>query len=209
MKILQSLRKKHFRIFRQARNNCLMNVPHPYPHKIMVTQKWNFAVVLFGDKRKYVPSSRSFDSTIICPTTGCPSSCWSSYTVGGEFLLKESLGHFEKMRLTLKQLEACEFNYLYLIPVCYGCQQIHPTQSASGGRSRFSGNFNIYIKIIYLYLNKCFPVGGNTTSTVSQRCKVVFAYPWEEVTTTNILKVTRDNKIRHKVQHNLYIHINN
>lgn len=162
-----------------------------------------FAVVLYGDKRKYLPSSRSFDSTIICPTTGCPSSCWSSYAVGGEFLLKESLGHLEKMRLTLKQFEACEFNYLYLIPVCYRCLQIHPTQAASGGRSRFSVNFHIYQNyFIYLYLNKCFPVGGNTTSTVSQRCKVVFANPWEEVTTTNIWKVTRDNKIIHKVQHN-------
>lgn len=113
--------------------------------------KMKFAVVLYGDKRKYLPSSRSFDSTIICPTTGCPSSCWSSYAVGGEFLLKESLGHLEKMRLTLKQFEACEFNYLYLIPVCYGCLQIHPTQAASGGRSRFSVNFYIY-QNYYLFI---------------------------------------------------------
>lgn len=126
----------------------------PLPSQSYVYLKMKFAVVLYGDKRKYLPSSRSFDSTIICPTTGCPSSCWSSYAVGGEFLLKESLGHLEKMRLTLKQFEACEFNYLYLIPVCYGCLQIHPTQAArtaSGGRSRFSVNFYIH-QNYYLFI---------------------------------------------------------
>ena len=46
---------------------------------------------------------------------------------------KRALDILKKMRLTLKQFEACEFNYLYLIPVCYGCLQIHPTQAASGG----------------------------------------------------------------------------
>lgn len=102
-------------------------------------------------QKKILTFSRSFDSTIICPTTGCPSSCWSSYAVGGEILLKESLGHLEKMRLTLKQFEACEFNYLYLIPVCYRCLQIHPTQAASGGRSRFSVNFYIY-QNYYLFI---------------------------------------------------------
>ena len=66
--------------------------------------KMKFAVVLYGDKRKYLPSSRSFDSTIICPTTGCPSSCWSSYAVGGEFLLKESLGHLEKNEIDIEAI---------------------------------------------------------------------------------------------------------
>lgn len=42
------------------------------------------------------------------------------------------------------------------------------------------------IKLHISYLEKGFPVGGDSTGTVSQDSTVVFPNPWEKVTPTNI-----------------------
>ncbi len=42
------------------------------------------------------------------------------------------------------------------------------------------------LKLYISYLNKGFPIGGNSTGRVLQYTTVVFPYPWEKKATTNI-----------------------